>query len=51
MEGDAAKFREHVNASSEKHDQGLMELAEAYEVGLLYHPTADRMGFYCEICD
>lgn len=41
MEGDAAKFREHVNTSSEKHDQGLLELAEAYEVCLLSHPAAN----------
>jgi kinesin family protein 11 len=32
MESDAANFREHVNASSKKNDQGLLELAEAYEV-------------------
>lgn len=35
MESDATNFRGHVNASSRKHDQGLLELAEAYEVGLL----------------
>jgi len=34
METDAANFREHVNTSNRKHDQGLLELAEAYEVGL-----------------
>lgn len=31
MENDAANFREHLNTSSRKHDQGLLELAEAYE--------------------
>lgn len=34
MESDAANFREHVNASGKKNDQGLLELAEAYEVGI-----------------
>lgn len=32
METDAASFQEHVNSSSVDHDQGLLELAEAYEV-------------------
>lgn len=31
METDAASFQEHVNSSSVDHDQGLLELAEAYE--------------------
>jgi len=43
MESDAANFREHANASSEKHDQGLLELAEAYEVGVLSHSHVGRM--------
>lgn len=36
MESDAANFREHVNASGKKNDQGLLELAEAYEVSTLF---------------
>lgn len=39
MESDAVNFREHLNASSEKHDQGLLELAEAYEVSLFLIPS------------
>ncbi|KAG0619180.1 hypothetical protein M758_4G122100 [Ceratodon purpureus] len=31
METDAANFRERVNSSSLSHDQGLVQLAEAYE--------------------
>lgn len=32
MESDAAQFRDHVNASCSSQDQGLAELAVAYEV-------------------
>lgn len=39
MESDAVSFREHLNASSEKHDQGLSELAEAYEVDPFLIPS------------
>lgn len=43
MESDAAHFREHVNASSARHDEGLLDLAEAYEVGLLSESRVGRM--------
>lgn len=32
MEADAAQFRDHVNESCTSQDQGLAELAVAYEV-------------------
>lgn len=38
METDAANFRERVNSSSLSHDQGLVQLAEAYEVCFLCYP-------------
>ena len=37
METDAANFRECVHSSSATHDQGLLQLAVAYEVRVLCH--------------